>query len=377
MIFLNNEIFSLTSTEEPKKPVEKTKGNDENKSPTNKRRSNRIKLDAKPVEKSKDEVIEKEALVEKEITKESVEDIEKPKDISESNKEPDKPIETEKPLEKENVEKEILSDEDIPLSITKATLVAENSKDASNLLPTKSKPKKPSKNTSKPEPLNIIENSKKKEVVKEEPQSLELKKAENDEKKKSKKKIQKEPPQKKSGRGKKSVEPLEKPDLNKKDKEITAEKELVSPPVEEASPETIAKPLPEVSDENLEKVSEELKNVSDDKETQESNKVSVESHQLPPEDDTVSDKKDDEVNVMTETISSTTETEKIVEISETISTEKQVKKKRKRRKNELAAIVADQLLESFKEVDKSRIDDLKMLENLAYEKSEDLLLTGE
>lgn len=52
------------------------------------------------------------------------------------------------------------------------------------------------------------------------------------------------------------------------------------------------------------------------------------------------------------------------------------KKPRRRRKNELASIVADQLMESFKETDKSRIDDLKRLEELAYEKSEDLLLTG-
>ncbi|XP_023298978.2 uncharacterized protein LOC111681440 [Lucilia cuprina] len=51
------------------------------------------------------------------------------------------------------------------------------------------------------------------------------------------------------------------------------------------------------------------------------------------------------------------------------------KKQRRRRKNELAAIVADQLLESFK-LDKARRDNLKKLENLAYEKSEDLLLTG-
>uniref|UniRef100_W8AD72 C2H2-type domain-containing protein n=1 Tax=Ceratitis capitata TaxID=7213 RepID=W8AD72_CERCA len=51
------------------------------------------------------------------------------------------------------------------------------------------------------------------------------------------------------------------------------------------------------------------------------------------------------------------------------------KKQRRRRKNELAAIVADQLLESFK-IDKARRDNLKKLENLAYEKSEDLFVTG-
>ncbi|XP_014098959.2 uncharacterized protein [Bactrocera oleae] len=57
------------------------------------------------------------------------------------------------------------------------------------------------------------------------------------------------------------------------------------------------------------------------------------------------------------------------------STVEATKKQRRRRKNELAAIVADQLLESFK-IDKTRRDNLKKLENLAYEKSEDLFVTG-
>ncbi|XP_050072618.1 uncharacterized protein LOC126560703 [Anopheles maculipalpis] len=49
--------------------------------------------------------------------------------------------------------------------------------------------------------------------------------------------------------------------------------------------------------------------------------------------------------------------------------QKQVSKKivRKRRKNELASILSDQLLESFKEVDKSRLDDLKLLHDLTCE----------
>ncbi|XP_055695036.1 uncharacterized protein LOC129796923 [Lutzomyia longipalpis] len=46
---------------------------------------------------------------------------------------------------------------------------------------------------------------------------------------------------------------------------------------------------------------------------------------------------------------------------------KTVQKPRKKRKNELAAIIADQLLESFKEVDKSRIDELKILHDLSCE----------
>lgn len=52
--------------------------------------------------------------------------------------------------------------------------------------------------------------------------------------------------------------------------------------------------------------------------------------------------------------------------------ENQVKtvKARKKRKNELAAIIADQLLESFKEVDNSRKDELKILHDLSCEKNE-------
>ncbi|XP_063709060.1 LOW QUALITY PROTEIN: titin homolog [Culicoides brevitarsis] len=49
---------------------------------------------------------------------------------------------------------------------------------------------------------------------------------------------------------------------------------------------------------------------------------------------------------------------------------KTVQKARKKRKNELAAIIADQLLESFKEVDNSRKDELKILHDLSCEKNE-------
>uniref|UniRef100_A0A1A9W913 C2H2-type domain-containing protein n=1 Tax=Glossina brevipalpis TaxID=37001 RepID=A0A1A9W913_9MUSC len=71
------------------------------------------------------------------------------------------------------------------------------------------------------------------------------------------------------------------------------------------------------------------------------------------------------------TVTSVTATTKV----ESTAPDASKKKQRRRRKNELAAIVADQLLESFK-IDKARRDNLKKLENLAYEKSEDLLLTG-
>ncbi|XP_052899170.1 uncharacterized protein LOC128305650 [Anopheles moucheti] len=52
-----------------------------------------------------------------------------------------------------------------------------------------------------------------------------------------------------------------------------------------------------------------------------------------------------------------------------VDTQKPPSKKivRKRRKNELASILSDQLLESFKEVDKSRLDDLKLLHDLTCE----------
>lgn len=49
--------------------------------------------------------------------------------------------------------------------------------------------------------------------------------------------------------------------------------------------------------------------------------------------------------------------------------------KKKRRKNELAKIIADQLLESFKEVDKSRIKELKLLHDLSIESNDDRLLS--
>lgn len=46
-------------------------------------------------------------------------------------------------------------------------------------------------------------------------------------------------------------------------------------------------------------------------------------------------------------------------------------KQRKRRKNELAKIIADQLLESFKQVDQSRIGELKMLHDISIDSSSD------
>lgn len=47
------------------------------------------------------------------------------------------------------------------------------------------------------------------------------------------------------------------------------------------------------------------------------------------------------------------------------------KQQRKRRKNELAQIIADQLLESFKQVDQSRIGELKMLHDITIDSSSD------
>lgn len=51
-------------------------------------------------------------------------------------------------------------------------------------------------------------------------------------------------------------------------------------------------------------------------------------------------------------------------------------KPKKKRKNELAQIIADQLLESFKEVDKSRISELKKIHDLSLSSSDDLLTTS-
>lgn len=77
----------------------------------------------------------------------------------------------------------------------------------------------------------------------------------------------------------------------------------------------------------------------------------------------------------TTSVMSSTTTSAISVPSQLVIAPEAKKKQRRRRKNELAAIVADQLLESFK-LDKVRRDNLKKLENLAYEKSDDLLLTG-
>uniref|UniRef100_A0A336M5G3 CSON010429 protein n=1 Tax=Culicoides sonorensis TaxID=179676 RepID=A0A336M5G3_CULSO len=62
--------------------------------------------------------------------------------------------------------------------------------------------------------------------------------------------------------------------------------------------------------------------------------------------------------------------EKILENESLKENQMKTVKARKRRKNELAAIIADQLLESFKEVDNSRKDELKILHDLSCEKNE-------
>lgn len=53
-----------------------------------------------------------------------------------------------------------------------------------------------------------------------------------------------------------------------------------------------------------------------------------------------------------------------------------IPKAKKKRKNELAQIIADQMLESFKEVDKSRIEELKKIHDLSLSSSDDLLSTS-
>lgn len=88
----------------------------------------------------------------------------------------------------------------------------------------------------------------------------------------------------------------------------------------------------------------------------------------------------------TPAIDSTPDSEPIIEIQDPSSSCSEIKEttkvadeklatKKKRRKNELAKIIADQLLESFKEVDKSRIEELKLLHDLSIESNDDLLLS--
>lgn len=286
------------------------------------------------------------------------------------------------------VEKDILSDEDVPLSVTKANLVAENSKDAITLQPvviqetdkqiesdltTKSIPNDKDKFSND----NLCKDQEKKvvEMIEESKPSGQIEKVVVN-KKRSKIKIPKElPPPKeppaKRGRKKKLLLPAAAPP---------------SPP-----PEQI-KDLPSIIENDTEKLVDSGGN--ENKPNDENHVIIQESITNVEEQNTPKtiecEKKDDEKfdqneveessikenNISNENIKASDDKKSTVENSENADTSSQVKKKRKRRKNELAAIVADQLLESFKEVDKSRIDDLKMLENLAYEKSEDLLLTG-
>lgn len=59
--------------------------------------------------------------------------------------------------------------------------------------------------------------------------------------------------------------------------------------------------------------------------------------------------------------------------SNDVDASKVASKTKKKRKSELAQIIADQLLESFKEVDKSRIDELKKIHDLSLSSSEELI----
>ncbi|KAL5275343.1 hypothetical protein ACFFRR_001318 [Megaselia abdita] len=330
------------SKDEAKKaPIENLINNDENKSPLNKRRSNRFKVDTK------------------------ITDLEK-------NTEQNKPF-----------EKEILSDEDVPLSVTKASLTAENSNFGVNIQSIILDPDKPidpdltaehnlkdkkevickhnlctDKNDVGPDKTNT--ETFKKDVGS--GKNYDDKKSKQIEKdvinKKKARKIKEILPKKSSTKKQFKTEQIE--DLNTKPPiiEIEAEKSEDSIKKDEGSIEVRAQCVL-VEERNASKSIESEQNLCE----------AIQSNNI-------EDKAKEESNILIQNINSSDDKKSSVENNEKVNTSNQVKKKRKRRKNELAAIVADQLLESFKEVDKSRIDDLKMLENLAYEKSEDLLLTG-
>lgn len=293
--------------------------NDENKSPLTKRRSNRFKIDTKIAE---EKIIGKKKAV---------------------------------------VEKEILSDEDVPLSVTKAHLVAETPKDEVCIQPDLSEAGVSVDVTSTAK-LNqssidkLFENNlvlDREKVELEQESNSKLKETVLVSKKKSR--VPKEQPPKRN-RTKKQIKTPEHVLLNTKPSIIENEPNIFTNSTENGN---ISSPIKE----------------SDINAVEEQNDSTLRESELLQR--IIEDKSIEQTNIIIKNVDTIDETKSTVENTETVNTSNQVKKKRKRRKNELAAIVADQLLESFKEVDKSRIDDLKMLENLAYEKSEDLLLTGE
>lgn len=292
--------------------------NDENKSPLSKRRSNRIKIDTK-INDAK--IIGKKKTV---------------------------------------VEKEILSDEDVPLSVTKAHLEAETTKDEVHISPVfpETDVSVDIHSTTKLNESNIDNYSENnlaldREIVElDEESNSKLNSTIQILVSKKKSRVNKEQPPKKNRTKKQAKTPEQ---LNTKPSIIENEPDI------KKSTENVNISIPiNVSDINA-------------VETQ-NDSILKESELLQSR---IEDKSIEETNISIKNVDTKNEKNSKVENIETVNTSNQVKKKRKRRKNELAAIVADQLLESFKEVDKSRIDDLKMLENLAYEKSEDLLLTGE
>lgn len=265
-----------------------------------------------------------------------------------------------------------MSDEDVPLSVTKANLVAENSKDGVTIQPVLSETDvvtdiesttKPTQNDIDTLSKNDLSNEEKK--VEPDEESINCKQTETVLVSKKKSRISKEQPPKKTNRTKKqskSLEPIkdvEEPikdvDLNSKPSFIENEQNIL-----------VNSTVSEDNSISIQNLNTNVKEANDS--------IPVECKLLQNRNE---DKSIEETPISIENQSPIDDKKSTVENTETVSASSQVKKKRKRRKNELAAIVADQLLESFKEVDKSRIDDLKMLENLAYEKSEDLLLTGE
>lgn len=85
----------------------------------------------------------------------------------------------------------------------------------------------------------------------------------------------------------------------------------------------------------------------------------------PKEPEIIKDSDDTSVSQKSEESEDSTKPDEFNKSQATEEKSKVVQKPRKKRKNELAAIIADQLLESFKEVDKSRIDELKILHDLS------------
>lgn len=146
-------------------------------------------------------------------------------------------------------------------------------------------------------------------------------------------------------------------------------------------PQTADKTVKEIMEKVVEKASEKSTETPKSKKVSDVTK-SLKSKKTESKTDTVFESSDDELlpwdpefGFIREDVANNKEPVSELEKPEIpkIEISTPIPKVKKKRKSELAQIIADQLLESFKEVDKSRIEELKKIHDLSLSSSEELL----